>query len=315
MSVAFDIEEFDEEEYEDAFLDPRSEDDEVLAGADEEPGGRDPELGNSIDLLLRDMRGLAPLTAAEERELGRRIERGDEDAKAELVQRNLRLLISVVKRYRGLGVPFADLIQDGYFGLSRAAEKFDHRRGYKFSTYATVWIRQASLRALSTQAETIVVPHHVRSRRSVLRTTAAELAAALGRDPTPAELADATAIDRRHVEEVLAIPVASSSLDATNAEDEPSVISRVVDESIVDQADELERERVQRAAREALQTLMPLERSVLELRFGFVGGDQLPRGEVGKRLGLTRGRVSLIEAEALKTLEPRLAHLIGPSDG
>jgi RNA polymerase primary sigma factor len=306
MSAALDIGGFDDEgdEYE---LEH-----ETLAAA-EDREGHDPEFGNSVHLLLRDMRGFVPLTGAEERELGRRIANGDEDAKTELVQRNLRLLISVVKRYRGLGVPFGDLIQDGYFGLSRAAEKFDYQRGYKFSTYATVWIRQACLRALSMQADTIVVPHHVRSRRSILRTTAAELAAALGRDPTPAELADATAIDRRHVEEALGVPVASS-LDATDADGEPTMLSLVVDDSIVDQADDLERERVRRAAREALETLMPLERSVLELRFGFAGGDELARGEVGKRLGLTRGRVGLIEQEALKTLEPRLAYLIGPAD-
>jgi RNA polymerase primary sigma factor len=307
MSAALDIDEFDEdeedgeEEYKGLFRDRPTDDPVELV---------DPELGDTIDLLLRDMRGLAPPTAAQERELGRRIEQGDERAKEELVQRNLRLLISVVKRYRGLGVPFGDLIQDGYFGLNRAAEKFDYRRGYKFSTYATVWIRQACLRSLSTQADTIVVPHHVRSRRSVLRTTAAELAAALGRDPTSAELADATAIERRHVEEALAVPVASS-LDATDAEGKPTMLSRVVDDAIVDQAEELERDRVRRAAREALETLMPLERSVLELRFGFVDGDELPLGEVGKRLGLTRGRVGLIEREALRTLEPRLAYLLG----
>jgi RNA polymerase primary sigma factor len=310
MSAALDIDEFEEddegEEEHEALFGDRPTDDPVEAV--------DPELGDTIDLLLRDMRGLAPLTPAQERELGRRMEQGDERAREELVQRNLRLLISVVKRYRGLGVPFGDLIQDGYFGLSRAAEKFDYTRGYKFSTYATVWIRQACLRALSTQADTIVVPHHVRSRRSVLRTTAAELAAALGRDPTPAELADATAIDRKHVEEALAIPVASSSLDATSDEGDTSMLTRVMDDSIVDPADDLERERVRRAAREAIETLMPLERSVLELRFGFAGGNELARAEVGKRLGLTRGRVGLIEREALSRLEPRLAHLIGPAE-
>jgi RNA polymerase primary sigma factor len=300
------MEGFDEDEEDELSLDRRPEEDGLGADAD----ARDPELGDAIDLLLRDMRGSVPLSAAQERELARRIELGDADAKEELIRRNLRLLVSVVKRYRGLGVPFSDLVQEGYFGLSRAAEKFDHRRGYKFSTYATVWIRQACLRGLSGQADTIVVPHHVRSRRSVLRTTAAELAAALGRDPTFAELADATAIEQKHVEEAFSVPVAGS-LDATDADGEPTLLGRVADDSIVDQADELERERVRRAAREVLETLMPLERSVIELRFGFAGGDELPREEVGRRLGLTRGRVGLIERDALRTLEPRLAYLIG----
>ena len=271
----------------------------------------DADLSDSLSVLARELRRRQVLTPAEEQELGRRMAEGDEAATELLVRHNLRLLVSVVKRYRGQGVPFLDLIQEGYFGLRRAAEKFDYRRGYKFSTYATIWIRQACLRALSAQGPTIVVPHHVQTRRNVLRAAAADLALRLGREPTTEELAAATSIDRSHVEEALAVPVVTSSLDAEREPGEPSPLIRVADDDAPDAAEEAERERLRRAAREALETLMPLERSVLELRFGWNGGRELTMDEIGERLGMNRGRVRLIEQEALRTLEPRLAHLIG----
>lgn len=278
---------------------------ELDASANE--SSRDDALG-----LLRREIGRAPvLTATQERELGRRALTGDDTAKRKLVIHNLRLVISVVKRYRGNGVPFADLFQEGYFGLQRAADKFDYRRGYKFSTYATIWIRQACLRALSAQGYTIVVPHHVQTRRNVLRTATATLTSRLGREPTVDELAAATSIPRSHVAEALVVPVATTSLDADHASGGPALLAQVPDSAGVDAVEEAERNRLRRAARDAMETLMPLERSVLELRFGWDGGPELTLDEVGERLGVYRSRVRLIEREALARLGPRLGYLVG----
>jgi RNA polymerase primary sigma factor len=291
---------------EDIFLDD--------ADGSESGDGVGTDAESSVEWLFRLVRRFEVLSTEQERELARRVEAGDDEARSELIHHNLRLLISVVKRYRGHGLPFSDLIQEGYFGLSRAVDKFDHRRGYKFSTYATFWIRQACLRAVSAQGHTIVIPHHVQTRRSVLRTTAAQLATALGREPTSAELADATAITPDHVKEALAAPVASASLDVAREGDETARVGRIADDSAFDPDEHAERSRLRDATRAAIETLMPLERSVIELRFGLDGTEQLTLEQVAKEVGMSRGRVRLLEQGALERLAPTLALALGSLD-
>jgi RNA polymerase primary sigma factor len=262
----------------------------------------------SNDLLQIFFRGLGQfkvLTAAEERALAIRIEDGDDDARTTLIQHNLRLLVSVVKRYRGQGLAFSDLIQEGYFGLIRAVDKFDYRRGGKFSTYATVWIRQSALHALASHADAIAVPDQVRTRRNHVDRATAEFAAAKGRDPTPDELEVETGIAADDVREALTTARVTGSLDADNHGFGAFVLT-VADTHAVDPVDEAERERTRRLTREVLDTMPRLERKVLELRLTDPHGTR-SRSQVGAMLGLSRGRVAVIEADAMTNLRRRLA--------
>jgi RNA polymerase primary sigma factor len=271
-------------------------------------GRRDAAAGSDIlDGFFRQISQFDVLTAEQERALAVRIEKGDRAAKTELIQHNLRLLVSVVKRYRGQGLSFPDLIQEGYFGLSRAAEKFDHRRGHKFSTYATVWIRQATLRALAAHADTIALPEHIRSRRNSLDRAAADFRTGRGREPTVEELEAATSISAEQIRASLATPRATGSLDAEIGESVAKILS-VVDETAPDPADEAERQRRRRAAQEVLETITPLERAILHLRFGYGGAEPVSRAEVAARLGLSRGRVSIMERELVVGLRRRLSY-------
>jgi RNA polymerase sigma factor (sigma-70 family) len=213
--------------------------------------------------------------------------------------------VSVVKRYRGQGLAFSDLIQEGYFGLIRAVDKFDHRRGGKFSTYATIWIRQSALRALSAHGDAIAVPDHIRSRRNVVDRAAAEFAAAHGRDPTIEELQRDTGIAVNDVREALATARVTRSLDADVNGFGASVLN-IVDDLAADPVDEAERERARRLTREVLDAMPRLERQVVELRLTQPEGTR-SRSEVAATLGLSRGRVAIIEAEAIATLRKRLA--------
>ena len=174
---------------------------------------------DSLTLFMSEIGRYPLLTAAEEVELAKRIERGDRQAKDRMINSNLRLVVSIAKRYRGHGLPLGDLIQEGIVGLNRAAEKFDWRRGFKFSTYATWWIRQACQRAISNQSRTIRVPAHVHERRAKLARIGRRLEAETGRKPTSEELAEATGYELRHVEEALAAVEASVSLNQTVGED------------------------------------------------------------------------------------------------
>jgi RNA polymerase primary sigma factor len=266
----------------------------------------------SLNAFFRDIRGFSVLTRAEERELAIRIESGDADARTELVNHNLRLLVSVVKRYRGQGLAFSDLIQEGYFGLVRAAEKFDYRRGGKFSTYATIWIRQAALRALAAHGDAIAIPDHVRSRRNVVDRAAAEFTTAHGREPTIEDLHGATGMTRQELREVIAAPRVTSSLDA-DVDGRSPILAVIADDLSLDPAEEAERQRIRYEVRAVLDTMGPLQRQVVELRLCQPQGD-IPRTEVAAKLGLSRGRVALIEAEALAILRLRLANVVGASE-
>jgi RNA polymerase primary sigma factor len=257
---------------------------------------------DALQLFLREAGRHPLLTAAQEVELAKRVERGDEAAKARMIQSNLRLVVSIAKNYRNQGLPFLDLIQEGTLGLIRAVEKFDWRRGFKFSTYATWWIRQAVARALADKARTIRMPVHIVERMQKIGRAERALWTRLGREPTIEEIADEANITPQQVLEVRAAARASTSLDAPVGDQEDAVIGDFVagDEPLPEEAVEL-RLRSQ-ALRRALASLPERERDVVTLRYGLDGDDPQTLEQIGRHLGLTRERVRQIELEALRRL-------------
>jgi RNA polymerase primary sigma factor len=265
---------------------------------------------DSLAVFLAELARYPLLTAAEEVALAKRIERGDSKAKQTMVNSNLRLVVSIAKRYRNQGVPFLDLIQEGTFGLIRAAEKFDWRRGYKFSTYATWWVRQAVQRAAQNQAATIRLPVHIGERRYKLSSAAQKLTAEHGREPTRGELAEATGLPLRHVAEALdavGAPVSLNQSFGVDGEDELGDI--LEDRTAADPTDTVEERLRGEQARRLLEALPERERRILELRFGF-NGNSRSLEEIGKEIGLTRERVRQLERQALA----RLQHLPAAPD-
>jgi RNA polymerase primary sigma factor len=257
---------------------------------------------DSLQLFLKDIGKVRLLTAQEEVDLARRIERGDLDAKQKMVESNLRLVVSIAKNYRNQGLPFLDLIQEGTLGLIRAVEKFDWRRGYKFSTYATWWIRQAVARALADKARTIRMPVHIVERMQKMNRAERHLWAQLGREPTLEEIADEANLPLQQAKEVRAAARASTSLDAPVGEQEDAVLGDFVagEEPLPD-------EQVEDALRsqtlaEALRALPDRHRAVVVMRYGLDDAEPKTLEEIGRRLGLTRERVRQIEVEALKRL-------------
>jgi len=259
---------------------------------------------DSLQLFLNEVGRHTLLTAADEVALAKRVERGDLAAKERMVNANLRLVVSIAKRYRGHGLPLLDLIQDGTIGLNRAVEKFDWRKGYKFSTYATWWIRQACQRAVANQSDTIRIPVHVQERRQRLRRARARFEAAHGRQPTAAELAELTELKLQHVEEALDAVEASVSLNQTVGEGGDAELGELLADRTADDPLELADAALSKARlADALANLPERERLVLELRFG-IGSDEGERSleQVGKHLGLTRERVRQLESTALDRL-------------
>jgi RNA polymerase primary sigma factor len=257
---------------------------------------------DALQLFLRDAGRHALLTAAQEVELAKRIERGDPQAKQTMIQSNLRLVVSIAKNYRNQGLPFLDLIQEGTLGLIRAVEKFDWRRGYKFSTYATWWIRQAVARALADKARTIRMPVHIVERMQKLNRAERTLWTQLGREPTLEEIAEEANLPIAQAHEVKAAARASTSLDQPVGDTDDAVFGDFVagDGPLPDE--EVEVSLRCEALAEALRALADRERQVLILRYGLDDSDPKTLEDIGRRLGLTRERVRQIETEALKRL-------------
>jgi RNA polymerase primary sigma factor len=264
---------------------------------------------SGVELFLAELGRHRLLSAAEEVRLAKRVERGDLAAKKQMVNANLRLVVSIAKRYRGRGVPFLDLIQEGTLGLNRAVEKFDWRLGYKFSTYAHWWIRQAVERAIASQARTIRLPFHVIERRQKLARAARTLAPALGREPSLEELAEATGLPLGHVRQALGCAEASASLNqALSPDGDTELADFLADPAAGDPVEEAERSLLRQTVQRRLERLPERERLIVERRFGLQGEPQTLE-TVGRELGLTRERVRQLEVQALKRLETELADL------
>ena len=266
--------------------------------------GVDPGTQDSLQLLLADISAHPLLTAAEEVALAKRIERGDIEAKHRMVESNLRLVVSIAKRYRGMGLPLLDMIQEGAIGLDRAAEKFDWRRGHKFSTYATWWIRQAIQRSISNNARTIRIPLHAVERKRKVDIVRQQLESELGRRPTRDEIAAAAGLSPGSVDEVFAMARATVSLNqpfGSDGGDQVELGELVADPRAEDIDDELERDQRHVVLSRALASLPDRERYVLERHYGLTGAPETLQ-EIGVDLGLTRERVRQLEAHALLTL-------------
>ena len=265
-----------------------------------------PSSAGSLDLFLSEIGRYPLLTAAEEVVLAKAVERGDQAAKDRMINSNLRLVVSIAKRYRGRGVPFGDLIQDGVIGLNRAVEKFDHRKGFKFSTYATWWIRQAVQRSVAGQSRTIRVPTHVHEPRNKLAAAARKLEPQLGRPATYDELAEATGLSLLHVEVALDIVEARVSLNRPVGSDADGELGDLFADENADDPEEAADEYMQsRAVRLALEQLPELERRILELRYGL-DGEPHSLEAIGAELGISRERIRRLEGEALDTLAETL---------
>ena len=257
---------------------------------------------DALQLFLREAGRHTLLTAAQEVALAKRVERGDLAAKELMIQSNLRLVISIAKNYRNQGLPFLDLIQEGTLGLIRAVEKFDWRRGFKFSTYATWWIRQAVARALADKARTIRMPVHIVERLQKINRAERSLWTQLGRDPTPEEIADEASLTSEQVLEVRAAARASASLDAPVGDDEDATLGDFVAGDAPLPEDEVDVQLRRRALHDALLSLPEREREVVTLRYGIDGNEPRTLEEIGHRLGLTRERVRQIELDSLRRL-------------
>jgi RNA polymerase primary sigma factor len=259
---------------------------------------------DSLRLYLRSIGRVELLTAEQEIELAQRIEKGDMQAKRHMVEANLRLVVSIAKGYLGRGLGFLDLIQEGSLGLIRAVEKFDYRRGYKFSTYATWWIRQAVTRAIADKARTIRIPVHMVEKLNRVTHVERQLVQRLGREPEPSEIAAELKITVREVRDILRVAQMPVSLEKpVGDEDESELGDFVADESVEEPfeaaTENLQREDIQKA----LDALPERERQVIELRYGLRGHEPLTLEEVGRAFGVTRERIRQIENNTLRKLK------------
>jgi RNA polymerase primary sigma factor len=257
----------------------------------------------ALQLFLKDIGKVDLLTAAQEIELAKRIERGDHRAKQEMVEANLRLVVSIAKRYRNQGLPFLDLIQEGTIGLVRAAEKFDHRKGFKFSTYATWWIRQAVARALADKARTIRMPVHVVEKLNKILRTERKLRAERGREPSSQEIAKELDLTLEEVDQIRRSAQTPVSLEKPVGDDEESEFGHFITDELAPQPDEVAEDVLRKEALvKILHTLSERERRVLELRYGLNGEQPRTLDEVGRTFQVTRERIRQIENQSLKKL-------------
>jgi len=259
---------------------------------------------DSLRLYLRSIGRVDLLTADQEVVLARRIERGDMAAKQQMIEANLRLVVSIAKSYLGRGLTFLDLIQEGSMGLIRAVEKFDYRRGYKFSTYATWWIRQAVTRAIADKGRTIRIPVHMVEKLNKVVHVERQLVQQLGREPTPEEIAAELETTVREVRDVLQMAQQPISLEKPIGEEEESELGDFVEDQTAESPFELAAERLRREnLRRALAALPQREREVIEMRFGLTGERPYTLEEVGRAFNVTRERIRQIENHTLKKLE------------
>ena len=265
-----------------------------------------PSSTDSMTLFMNRIGRYPLLTAAEEVALAKQVERGDAAAKERMINSNLRLVISIAKRYQGHDLTLLELVQEGAIGLNRAVEKFDWRKGFKFSTYATWWIRQACQRAIAGQSKTIRVPAHVHERRIKLARVRRELLAKLDREPTREELAAAAELELKHVDEALDAAEAPVSLNQSVGSEDGAELGDLFDDPSAPDPGEQAMDSVRRLeVRRALATLPEQERRVLELRFGIEGAPQTLEA-IGKELGVSREHVRQLEREGLELLSEAL---------
>ncbi len=257
---------------------------------------------DAMSLFLQEVRRHPLLTRDEETELAQRIERGDLAAKERLVNSNLRLVISNARKYQGNDMPLLDLIQEGILGLIRATEKFDYRKGFKFSTYATFWIREAIQRAIANRARTIRIPVHIGQRERKIGRVAQELTSKLGREPTDEEIAEAAELEVREVRETREAARVVTSLDRPVGEEEDTSLGALLPSDERGPEEEVEISLRGDALRRALERLPEREREVVKLRYGINGDDPTPLTETGRRLGISQDAVRRIERRALSEL-------------
>ncbi len=260
-------------------------------------------LDDPVRMYLKEIGRVPLLTAEEEVELAKRIEAGDEEARRKLAEANLRLVVSIAKRYVGRGMLFLDLIQEGNLGLLKAVEKFDYRKGFKFSTYATWWIRQAITRAIADQARTIRIPVHMVETINKLIRISRQLLQELGREPTPAEIAERMGMTEERVREIMKIAQEPVSLETPIGEEEDSHLGDFIeDQDAQAPADAASFMMLKEQLEDVLDSLTPREEKVLRLRFGLDDGRARTLEEVGQEFGVTRERIRQIEAKALRKL-------------
>jgi RNA polymerase primary sigma factor len=280
-------------------------------GGDDAPAKKVPDIDltvepslDSLRLYLRSIGRVELLTADQEVSLAKRLERGDMAAKRQMVEANLRLVVSIAKGYLGRGLSFLDLIQEGSLGLIRAVEKFDYRRGYKFSTYATWWIRQAVTRAIADKARTIRIPVHMVEKLNKVVHVERQLVQGLGREPTPDEIAAELQWTAREVKDILRFAQTPVSLEKPIGEEDDSELGDFVEDEAALSPFDTASENIRREnVRTVLEALPPREREVLEMRYGLKGHQARTLEEVGRAFGVTRERIRQIENNTLKKLE------------
>ncbi|MGG4035314.1 RNA polymerase sigma factor RpoD [Paenibacillus cisolokensis] len=261
------------------------------------------KINDPVRMYLKEIGRVPLLSADDEIELAKRIENGDEEARRRLAEANLRLVVSIAKRYVGRGMLFLDLIQEGNMGLIKAVEKFDHTKGYKFSTYATWWIRQAITRAIADQARTIRIPVHMVETINKLIRVSRQLLQELGREPTPEEIAAEMDLSTEKVREIMKIAQEPVSLETPIGEEDDSHLGDFIeDQEALAPADAAAYELLKEQLEDVLDTLTEREENVLRLRFGLDDGRTRTLEEVGKVFGVTRERIRQIEAKALRKL-------------
>jgi len=260
------------------------------------------QITDPVRMYLKEIGRVSLLTASEESELAKRVERGDQKARERLINSNLRLVVSIAKKYVGRGLSLLDLIEEGNIGLMRAVEKFDWRKGYKFSTYATWWIRQAITRAIADQARTIRIPVHMVETINRFIRVSRMLMQELGREPFPEEIAGEMGIEPEKVREIIKVSQQPTSLEAPVGEEKDSTLGDFIPDEEIRPEDQASVELLKSHLSEVLDTLNDREKKVLKLRFGLEDGRQRTLEEVGREFGVTRERIRQIEAKALRKL-------------